>query len=147
MNLQTKRNLFVIWEGLHTHDSGSNTHVELFISMRLYYYLSTSSHYGDGLFTLERKCEMRKKKNQNYLARAFPAAGAWHAGAFPVTIGLTLEHLAIAGFPLNLRSTLFSSTPAHGTPLLQIRTTPSAVPEVPWMFLNEILLIFIFDGF
>ena len=94
---------------------------------------------------------MRKKKNQNYLARTFlavvDAAGAWHTGAVPVTKGLTLEHFAVVGAPLNLRSTLFSSTPSHGTPLLQIRTTPSAVPEVPLMFLNEILLSFIFDGF
>jgi len=146
--MQTKRNLFVIWEGLHIHDSGFNTHVKLFFPMGLYYYLSTSSHYGDGLSTLQRKWE----KNPNYLAGDFrPAAGiapgAWHAGALPVTKGLTLEHLAIAGFPLNLISTLFSSTASHGTPLLQIRTTPSGVPEVPWMFLNEILLNFIFDGF
>jgi hypothetical protein len=60
------------------------------------------------------------------------AAGAdEQAGAFPVTIGLTLTHLATAGAPLNVRSTLFSSTPSHGTPLLQIKVTPSEVPEVP----------------
>jgi len=141
----------------------------LFIPIRLYYYLSTSSHYGDGLSTLQRKWD--KKKIQNYLAGAFPAAvdvagvavvdaagvavvdaagaapGAWHTGAVPVTKGLTLEHFAVVGAPLNLRSTLFSSTPSHGTALLQIRTTPSAVPEVPLTFLNEILLNFIFDGF
>jgi len=154
---QTNRNLFVIWEGLQILDSGSNTHVELFIPMRLYYYLSTSSPYGDDLSTISSK--IMRKKNQNYLAGAFPAAGvavvdaagaapgAWHTGAVPVTKGLTLEHLAVVGAPLNLRSTLFSSTPSHGTALLQIRTTPSAVPEVPLTFLNEILLNFIFDGF
>jgi hypothetical protein len=59
---------------------------------------------------------------------------------------LTLEHLATAGAPLNVKSTLFSSTPSHGTPALQINVTPSAVPEVPLMFMNETLLIFIFDG-
>jgi hypothetical protein len=59
---------------------------------------------------------------------------------------LALEHLATAGAPLNVRSTLFSSTPSHGTLALQIRVTPSAFPEVPLMFMNETLLIFIFDG-
>lgn len=72
---------------------------------------------------------------------------AGQVGAFPVMVGLTLAHLAIAGAPLNVRSTSASSTPSHGAPLLQVRTTPSAVPEVPLMFLKETLLIFIFDGF
>jgi len=41
--------------------------------MRLYYYLSTSSPYGDDLSTISSK--IMRKKNQNYLAGAFPAAG------------------------------------------------------------------------
>jgi hypothetical protein len=69
-----------------------------------------------------------------------------HLGAIPVRIGLALTHLASTGAPLNLRSTLFSSTPSHGTLLLHIRTTPSLVFEVPVMFLKVTLLIFIFDG-
>jgi hypothetical protein len=62
-------------------------------------------------------------------ADAVPAAGvspgAVQVGVFPVIVGLTLAHLAVAGAPLNVRSTLFSSTVSHGTPLLQIKITPS----------------------
>ena len=62
-------------------------------------------------------------------------------------MGLTLAHLAVAALPLNVRSISAISTASHGTPLLQTRTTPSLVPEVPLMFLKETLLILIFDGF
>jgi hypothetical protein len=69
-----------------------------------------------------------------------------HLGVGPVRIGSTLTHLAFTGAPLNVRTTLFSSTPSHGKLLLHIRTTPSLVFEVPLMFLKITLLIFIFDG-
>ena len=78
---------------------------------------------------------------------SFLVLGAVQAGAFPVIFGLTLLHTAIAGAPLNLRSTLDISTPSHGTPLLQAIITPSLVAEVPLIFLMVTLLIFIFDGY
>jgi len=59
---------------------------------------------------------------------------------------LTLAHLAVVAATLNVRSTSVISTPSHGAPLLQIKITPSLVPEVPLMFLKETLLILIFDG-
>jgi len=62
-------------------------------------------------------------------------------------MGLTLESTAEATVPLNFKSMSVSTTSSHGTPLLQSKTIPSLVPEVPVIFLNETWLILIFDGF
>lgn len=111
------------------------------------YNWSTSSQYGDDLSTIQRKTKSKKVWSKGGTMKAERSFYAEHVGALPVIMGLTLEHLATVGAPLNLRSTLLSSTPSHGTPLLQARITPSEVPDVPLMFLKETLLIFIFDGF
>lgn len=60
---------------------------------------------------------------------------------------ITLESFAEATVPLNVKSMSARVTSSHGTPLLQSKTAPSGVPEVPVIFLNETLLILIFDGF